>query len=405
MIDSINLQIVLILTVGFALAALFGYLSFKLKLSPILGYLLAGYAIGPYSPGFVADVHIAEQLAEIGVILMMFGVGLHFRVEELSAVKNIAIPGGIVQALMATVVGAYALWYFGAPIESSIVYGLAISVASTVVMMRMLTDYKLLDTVQGHVAVGWAIVEDIITIFILILLPSLATASQGGGFDIQDLFTLIAIAIVKCIILALLMFSLGRFLISNALATIINTHSTELFTLTILAVTFLIATGASYVFGTSIALGAFLSGLVMAETNVRKRIYNNALPIKDTFVVVFFLSVGMLFNPLAVVENLGLFIATLGVILIVKPLAAYLITIILKHPLKTAVTVGIALSQIGEFSFIVAEEALKFKILSDDAYDILVAASLTSIALNPIFFRIFQNYLGVTPTKTGPIPS
>lgn len=388
---TVDAHIVLILTVGLALAAFFGYFALKFRLSPILGYLLSGYIIGPFSPGFVADIKVAEQLAEIGVMLMMFGVGLHFRVEDLAQVKRLAVPGGLGQVIVATVAGCGLLLALGFGLEAGLVYGLAISVASTVVIIRVLTDNKLLTAPIGHVAVGWTIVEDIITIFILLLLPTLAHMANDGNLSTYSVLESFGISAVKFIILGLLMFTLGRYLISSALAKIVDTRYPELFTLTVLALTFLIATGSSYIFGTSIALGAFISGMVMGETSVAKRVSNNAMPLKDAFVVMFFISVGMLFNPLAILSHFILFIGTLAIIMLLKPIAAILIARFLGTPLSKSILIGVALAQIGEFSFILVEEALKFGIFPDDIFDIVVAASVVSIALNPILFRLAKD--------------
>ncbi len=388
---GVDAHIVLILTVGLTLASLLGYFALKFKFSPILGYLLAGYMIGPYSPGYVADIKVAEELAEIGVILMMFGVGLHFRIEDLTQVKKLAVPGGIGQVIVATISGCILLLSLGFGIEAGLVYGLAISVASTVVIVRVLSDNKLLSAPLGHIAVGWTIVEDIITIFILLLLPTLANLAQNGTLSVYGLGESIIISTLKFALLGILMFTLGRYFISRALAKIVDTKYPELFTLTVLALTFLIATGSAYLFGTSIALGAFISGMVMGETTMAKRVSNNAMPLKDAFVVMFFLSVGMLFNPVIIWQNLGLFLGTVFIIMVLKPLAAIIICKILRTPLTKSILIGVALAQIGEFSFILVEEALKFGIFPDDIYDIVVAASLVSIAFNPILFRFFKD--------------
>ncbi len=386
-----GIKIIPILTFGLAFASVLGYLSHRFKFSPILGYLFAGYLIGPYSPGYVADIHIAEQLAEIGVILMMFGVGLHFKIDDLKSVKNVAIPGGLIQSFISASAVVILLMSVGWTLVSGMVIGLAISVASTVVLVRMMMDYKLVETTPGHIAVGWTIVEDMITVFILLLLPSLAALAEGGNFSPTAISLSILFALFKFVLLALLLFTLGHTIISNALARVVKTHSQELFTVTILALTFVIAVGSSYIFGTSIALGAFIAGMVMGQTNVSKRVANNAMPLKDAFVVMFFVSVGMLFNPVAINENLFLFFGVLAVIILLKPLASFLIVYLFNYPLKSALITAVALSQIGEFSFIVIEEALKFNLVPDEAYDMIVACSLVSIAINPFLFRWLNN--------------
>lgn len=382
-----NLKVVLILTFGFASASILGYLTQKARLSPILGYLLAGYIIGPYSPGYVADLMMSEQLAEIGVILMMFGVGLHFKWQDLVSVKSIAIPGAVIQTIVATIAGALFVNALGWGWGTGIVIGMAVGVASTVVLVRVLADNGVLNTPQGHIAVGWLIVEDILTVIVLLLLPTLALTLNGTQFSLFSLSTSLIIALSKFIFLAAFMFTLGHKFVTFALVKIARTRSHELFTVTILALTFVIAVASALVFGTSIALGAFIAGMVIGQTEVRHQAAANALPLKDAFVVIFFLSVGMLFNPFAIRDNFALFSGVLAIILLVKPLAAYFIVIALRYPIKTALTIAIALAQIGEFSFILAEEAMKLKILPDEGYDVIVACALVSISLNPLLFR------------------
>lgn len=379
--------IVVILTIGCTLASFFGYVMQRCRLPAILGYLLAGYIVGPYSPGFVADAAISEQLAEIGVILMLFGVGLHFKIEDLLRVKNIAIPGAIGQTFVSALLGALIVYAVGWTVEAGLIIGLSIGVASTVVLVRLLTDNNILHTPKGHIAVGWLIVEDIFTVIILILLPTIASISQGSSPSVLHITGSVLLAFAKFCILALFMFTWGHKIVDYILTEVARLHSQELFTLTIVALVFLIATSASVVFGASIALGAFIAGMVIGKTHVRYQAAANALPLKDIFAVVFFLSVGMLFNPLAIVANFSLFLGLLAVILIAKPLIAYLMTSFLGYSLNTALTVAISLSQIGEFSFILAEEAMNLKLLPEDGFDILVACAFFSIALNPILFR------------------
>lgn len=386
-LESSHLKIVLILTVGFFFAAIFGCLSQRFRLSPIVGYLLAGYIIGPFSPGFVADISVAEQLAEIGVILMMFGVGMHFEWKDLVNVKNIAIPGAILQTLGATVSSALFLTYLGWPIETGIIIGLAVGVASTVVLMRVLSDNGVLNTPQGHISVGWLIVEDILTVTALMLLPTFAEAFKGDGFSYSTILVSVVIALVKFVALLLFMSTIGIRVVTWVLSNVARTRSSELFTLSVLALIFVIATLSSFVFGASIALGAFIAGMVLGQTDVRHQVSVNSVPLKDTFVVLFFLSVGMLFNPAVISANPYLFAGLLAIILLIKPLIAIVVTLALKYPLKSALTVGLALSQIGEFSFILAEESLKLGLIPDDGYDLIVACALTTIAINPVIFK------------------
>jgi monovalent cation:H+ antiporter-2, CPA2 family len=384
------LQIVLLLAIGFTFAGILGYFAVRLKLSPILGYLLSGYLIGPYSPGFVADLQISEQLAEIGVILMMFGVGLHFKLHDLIRVKTIAIFGAIGQILVATLVSAFVALSFGWSLDAGIILGLAIGVASTVVLIKMLGENQLLKTREGHIAIGWLIVEDIITVLILLILPAIATVVHGAEFSFRDLFVPLAIVLGKFISLVIILLAFSQTIVSYILSKVIRTRSHELFTISILALIFLIATGATFFFGISIALGAFIAGMVIRQTRAHQKALAHSQPMKDAFIAIFFLSVGMLFNPAVIMNKFPLFISILAIILLVKPLTAFLISVTLKYPFKVAITVAAALSQIGEFSFILSEESIRLGFMTDDAYDIIVACALISIAINPLIFKFFH---------------
>lgn len=387
-LDSYKLQIVLILTVGLGMASLLGYFTYRLRLSPILGYLLAGYLIGPYSPGFVADSETAEKLAEIGVILMMFGVGLNFKIEELINVKNIAIPGAILQTLVTALITMWLVTLAGFPFETGLLMGLGIGVASTVVLVRMLEDNHLFKSQEGHIAIGWTIVEDMITVGLLILIPDILPLLQGESSSLFSSAGSLFVMLCKVLFLGIGMFTVGQKIVTYTLSKISSTQSHELFTVTILAMTFLIATGSSFFFGTSIALGAFIAGMVIGQTNLKQQAVTHSMAIKDAFVVIFFLSVGMIFNPLAMIEHPLLFLSTLGAVLLIKPLIASLLLLLFKYPKHTALMVGIALAQIGEFSFILSEEALKYKLIPDESYDVIVASSLISIGLNPVLFKL-----------------
>jgi len=386
-IGAYHLKIILILTIGFSLASLLGYLTYKMKLSPILGYLLAGYIIGPYSPGYAADLHLAEQLAEIGVVLMMFGVGIHFRWEDLLKVKNIAIPGAVGQTFLTALFSAILIYALGWSLEAGIVIGLAIGVASTVVLIRVLNDNHLLNSAEGHIAIGWLIVEDILTVIMLILLPSLSEAFETGSFSFYDIGIAIPLALGKFFLLVFLMLTFGKRLVKKILLTITRTHSHELFTLTVLSLVFLIAVGSAFVFGTSIALGAFIAGMIIGQTEVRHQASINSLPMKDAFLVIFFLAIGMLFSPEALLSNYKIFLVVLGMVLLIKPLIALVIVLALKYPWKTALIVALSMAQIGEFSFILCEAALKLHMLTEDALDVIVGAALISISLNPLLFK------------------
>lgn len=387
---SINLKVVITLTIGFGLASILGYLSYRLKLSPILGYLVAGFLIGPFSPGFEADLELAEQLAEVGVMLMMFGVGLHFKWQDLVNVKSIAIPGALVQTFVATVSSTLLVHYIGGSWETGVLIGLAIGVASTVVLMRVLADNNLLNTLQGHIAVGWLIVEDILTVAVLILLPTIVALLKGTDVSFQEIAFSFFIMVFKLLILGVFMFTLGRKVVSYALLKIARTRSQELFTLGVLALTFFIATGSALLFGASIALGAFIAGMVIGQTDVRHQASAYASPLKNAFVVVFFLSVGMIFNPHAIVEHFYLFLSVLFVVLIIKPLTAFVIVVLYRYPVSIALSISFALAQIGEFSFILAEEATSYHLFSNEAYDVIVACAIVSISINPLFFKLIE---------------
>lgn len=376
------------LTVVFVLGSIFGYITQRLGLSPILGYLLAGFIVGPYSPGIFIDVNLSEQLAEIGVVLMMFGVGMHFKWRDLNEVKYIAIFGAIGQTLIASVIGALLVTFTGFPFFGAIIVGLSISVASTVVLVRVLGDNNLLQTPQGHLSIGWLIVEDIITVAMLILLPFAADMINGQIYSWQTIFFQVVIIVLKFGVLFLLMLTLGRWIVNIILHKVNCLQSEELFTLTVLALIFAIALGSAIVFGTSIALGAFIAGMIIGQTALKHQASINALPIRDAFVVLFFLSVGMIFNPMAILSYPGLFFAVLITVLVVKPIAAYVIALSAKQSSLTAATVALALAQIGEFSFILSEEASKLGILPDEGYDIIVAVALFSIAVNPFLFKL-----------------
>jgi CPA2 family monovalent cation:H+ antiporter-2 len=353
-----------------------------------VGYLLAGIAVGPNTPGFVADRHIAEQLAEIGVILLMFGVGLQFHLKELLAVRRVALPGAIGQSLAATLLGFLVTQFVasGWSWQAGVVFGLAISVASTVVLLRVLSDNKDLHTPAGHIAVGWLVVEDLLTVMVLVLLPVLSRGKEAEG----SAAVAIGWSLLKIGVLVAFVFYVGGQAIPWLLARIAATRSRELFTLTVLVVALGIAVGAAQVFGVSMALGAFLAGMVVGQSDFSSRAGADALPMRDAFAVLFFVSVGMLLDPAPLWTMPLLVAATLAVILIGKPLAALAIVLVLGHPLRTALAVAVALAQIGEFSFILAALALKLKIMPDVAYDVLVAAAIISISLNPLLYRLID---------------
>lgn len=384
-----HLRIIWLLAIGLSLACLFGYLAQRAKQSPILGYLLAGYLIGPHSPGFVADSYMTDQLAIIGVTLLMFAVGLNFNWKDLLAVKYLALPGALLLSSISIIAGTFYSIYLGESWLSGLVIGLAVCVSSTVVIVRVLSDQNLLQTKSGHLVVGWTIVEDLISVFGLLMLPALVQTPTIDNQIIPVLMTVLWV-LFKIAVLGLIVYFVGEKLIEKFLKSIARTRSHELFTLAILACTFLIAIGSSYIFGVSLALGAFIAGTIVGKTDMSHQAAANALPMRDVFAVIFFLSVGMLFNPMQVTQNLPLFFGILCILLLLRPLIAFLIVTFSKYPIPVAFTVALAISQIGEYSFILAEEGSRLGILPDNAYDILVACAFISIGLNPILFKIFR---------------
>ncbi len=384
-----DITLLINLAASLVLALFFGLITQRLRLSPIVGYLLAGFALGPHTPGLVADTHTAAQLAEIGVVLLMFGVGLHFNLKELLAVKWIAIPGAAGQILCATLVGAVIVHWAGFGWQAGVVVGLAISVASTVVLIRMLMDNEILHTPQGHIAVGWLIVEDIFTVLVLVALPAFAVVEAVDGVvaDTPNVIVALLVACAKVAVLAVFVVGGGRFVIPWLLRYVASIRSRELFTLCILAIALAVATGSAVIFNVSMALGAFLAGMVVGQTEVSHQAASDALPMRDAFAVLFFVSVGMLFSPMTIVEY-PLFLAGLLVtVLVVKPLSAFVIVWGLRYSVRSAITVAVALAQIGEFSFLLADEAKRNGLLSEQGHSLLVACALISITINPLMFR------------------
>jgi CPA2 family monovalent cation:H+ antiporter-2 len=385
-------------TIASALTAawILGLFTQWLRLSPIVGYILAGIAIGPYTPGYIGDVNIAQQLSEIGIILIMFGVGLHFHLDDLLAVRNIAIPGAYGQSVVATALGVAVALAFGWSFKSGMVLGMAMAVASTVVLIRVLTDNRLLDTTHGHVAVGWLIVEDIFTVVILVIIPVMGKdpAAFAGKLAGNNFWAALGIAMVKLAALVALLLWGGARVIPWVMVRVARLRSRELFTLTVLVVALAVATGSYFVFGASMALGAFLAGMVVGQSAVSSQAAADALPLRDAFAVLFFTSVGMLFEPRFVIDYPGLLAAGLAIVMIGKPLAALLIVAIIGYPARTALVVALGLAQIGEFSFIISELARNEKIglLDKDAHNLLVATAIISITLNPILFKLLPRF-------------
>ncbi|WP_416463493.1 YbaL family putative K(+) efflux transporter [Sphingomonas sp. VDB2] len=375
---------------GLVVAFIMGAIAHRLKLSPLVGYLVAGIMVGPFTPGFVADAGLANELAEIGVILLMFGVGLHFSLKDLLSVKYIAVPGALVQIAVATLLGMGLSHLMGWPLMGGIVFGLALSVASTVVLLRALQGADLVETRRGRVAVGWLIVEDLVMVLALVLLPALAnvinSADAGGGAG--ALIAPLVGTLLKVAGFVALMLVVGRRVIPWALHWVVHTGSRELFRLAVLAIALGVAFGAAYAFDVSFALGAFFAGMILGETPLSRRATEETLPLRDAFAVLFFVSVGMLFNPAVLWEQPLPLLATVAIIVVGKSIAAYAIVRLFRYPNDTALTIAVSLAQIGEFSFILASLGTGLGVLPADARDLILAGAIVSIFLNPILFSL-----------------
>jgi CPA2 family monovalent cation:H+ antiporter-2 len=391
-------SIPLITTIASALglALVFGFIAAKIKLPALVGYLLAGIVIGPATPGFVADVKIAGELAEIGVMLLMFGVGLHFSLADLMAVRKIALPGAVVQMGVATAMGIGVAHLWGWPVGAGLVFGLALSVASTVVLLKALESHGALESVNGRIAVGWLVVEDLAMVLVLVLLPAMAgvlggelTAGHGpaaGG----NLWLALGKTLVQVGVFVALMLVLGRRLFPWLLWQVTKTGSRELFTLCVVAAAVTIAYGASSLFGVSFALGAFFAGMVLRESEFSHRAAEESLPLRDAFSVLFFVSVGMLFEPRVLVERPLQVLAVVAIIVLGKSMAAGALVLLFRYPLNTALTVSASLAQIGEFSFILAALGVSLKLLPPEGQSLILAGALISITLNPLVFTLVE---------------
>ncbi|TKD11921.1 cation:proton antiporter [Polyangium fumosum] len=382
-------DLILTLTGGLVAALLLGMMTRRLGASPILGYLLAGVVVGPWTPGFVANLELAGQLAEVGIVLLMFGVGLHFQLGDLLKVRRIAVPGAVVQSLFATVIGAVVAVAFGWSTSAGLVLGMSVAVASTVVLIRMLTDHDALETPHGHVAVGWLIVEDIFTVVILLMVPVLASLRGTDASPVQAV-GIVGIGLLKLTALIALVLIIGARAVPWFLTRVAQSRSSELFTLAVLAVALAVATGSAVIFGASMALGAFLAGMVVGQSKVSHQAAADALPMRDAFAVLFFVTVGMQFDPRSLIAQPGLVLSVLGIILLAKPLAALLVVVVLGYSVRTALTVAIGLAQIGEFSFILADAANKVDLFPAEGRSVLVACAIVSIGLNPLLFRLMD---------------
>ena len=384
---------------GLGFAFVFGFVAQRLRLPPLVGYLVAGIAVGPFSPGFIADTSVAGQLAEIGVILLMFGVGLHFSLGDLLAVRRIAVPGAIAQIAAATALGAAVAHFWGWPWDQGLVFGLALSVASTVVLLRALEQRGILDSVDGKIAVGWLIVEDLVTVLALVVLPALAQPLGGSG-----LWSALAVTLGKVVAFLAIMLVVGRRAVPWLLERVARTGSRELFTLCVLAIALGVAVGAAGLFGVSFALGAFFAGVVINESDLSHQAASEALPLQDAFAVLFFVSVGMLFDPRILLEQPLQVLAVLAIVLLGKSLAAFAIVLAFRYPVRTALTISASLAQIGEFSFILAGLGVSLGLLPPEGQSLVVAGALLSITLNPLAFGVvgpLDRWLRARPRLVG----
>jgi len=390
---------------GLVLAFCFGAVANRLRISPLAGYLLAGVLVGPYTPGFVADAHLAGELAEIGVILLMFGVGLHFSLKDLMSVRAIAIPGAIVQIAAATAMGWALCAILGWTLVEGLIFGLALSVASTVVLLRALQEKRLVQSERGRIAVGWLIVEDLAMVLALVLIPSLAGAASGGaGVPAGDVAIALGITLGKVALFVAVMLVGGRWLVPKILHAVAHTGSRELFRLAVLSIALGIAFGAAKLFGVSFALGAFFAGMVLAESELSQRATEETLPLRDAFAVLFFVSVGMLFDPAILVERPLEVLAAVVIVVFGKSLAAFVIVRAFGHPTGTALTVSASLAQIGEFSFILANLAVALKLMPEDGRSLILAAAMISILLNPAAFSVAER-IRARLEKAKPAPA
>jgi CPA2 family monovalent cation:H+ antiporter-2 len=392
-----SITLITTIAVSLGLALLMGLLANRLKLPVLVGYLTAGVIIGTHTPGFVADMELSAQLAEIGVILLMFGVGLHFSLEDLLAVRRIALPGAIVQIAVATALGATVAMAWGWDAGASIVFGVALSTASTVVLLRALEQRQLLKSVNGSIAVGWLIVEDLAMVLVLVLMPPLAdwlgTGSAGStvaNAGASDLMTTLLITFGKVALFVALMLIVGKRVFPWLLWHVASTNSNELFILSVIAVAIGIAYGSAALFGVSFALGAFFAGMVMRESALSHRAAQDSLPLRDAFSVLFFVSVGMLFDPNVLIEQPLRVLSTLAIIIIGKSVAAFLLVLAFRYPLNTALTVSASLAQIKEFAFIILALGVSLGLLPVEAQSLILAGAFISITLNPFVFRIIE---------------
>ena len=391
-----SVSLITTIAAAFGLALILGFVAVRLKLPALVGYLIAGILLGPATPGFVANVELSRQLAEIGVMLLMFGVGLHFSFDDLLAVRRIALPGAIAQMAVATALGMVITSFWGWSFGAGIVFGLALSVASTVVVLRTLEDRGLLDSINGRITVGWLVVEDLVMVLVLVLLPSLSAWLGGNasglteGAPDRELLKTLGFTLGQVAVFVVLMLVVGRRLFPWILWQVARTGSRELFTLCVVAAAVGIAYGSAELFGVSFALGAFFAGMVMRESDLSYRAAEESLPLRDAFAVLFFVSVGMLFDPEILIREPFRVLVVVAIIVFGNSLAAFLLVLAFRYPLNTALTVSASLAQIGEFSFILASLGVTLELLPTEGQSLILAGALISIALNPLVFQALE---------------
>lgn len=389
-----DVDLIILLAVGFGMALIFGYIAARLRLPPLIGYLVAGIIISPNTPGVVGDIQLANQLAELGVMFLMFGVGMHFSLKDLLQVRRIALPGAILQIAVATLLGVAVSMYWGWSFGSALIFGLSLSCASTVVLLKALGDRGLLDSVNGKIAVGWLLVEDLVMVLALVLLPATAVLLGGqalpGTDTSQSIWVTIGITLLKVTGFIAFMLIIGKRLVPMIMQFVARLGSRELFTLTVVAAAVSIAYGSYAVFGVSMALGAFFAGMVVKESDFSHRAEEETLPLREIFSILFFVSVGMLFDPSILVEAPLKILAVVAIIMVGKTLAAMALVLFFRYPINTALTVGASLAQIGEFSFILATLGLSLGLLTSDAQNLILAGALFSITLNSFVFSAIE---------------
>jgi len=383
-------QLIAIISAGLGLAFIFGLIANRLRLPLLVGYLAAGLVVGPFTPGFVADQGLATQLSEIGVSLLMFGVGLHFSIRDLLSVKNIAIPGALAQIGMATLLGLLVTRLWGWSLTAGIVFGLCLSVASTVVLLRALADRGELETINGRIAVGWLIVEDLITVIALVAMPVVAEALQAGPESRGTVVTTLAMTFLKVACFVGLMLIVGKRLIPRVLGRVARSGSKELFTVGVLAIALGVAFGSAALFGVSPALGAFFAGVILSESDLAYQAGAETRPVQDAFTVLFFVAIGMLFDPSVLLSHPWHLLAGLSIVMVGKSLAALVIVMLFKFPVATALLISASLAQIGEFSFVLVAMGIQLKLMPPEALSIVVATAVLSIGLNPAVFQSLE---------------